>query len=203
MSLEAALQKWAKTAQGQAKLQASAKEALRTGNAYTAGAGGGDGSNQHTPAFYAETLKNMIQTQISMLGYTFGQSLAMVDIGYNDASGAYEVHLNFDRAEIHRESLNPEEYASGIENIVALFNNGMHARDYVYGWWEGHRPTGEAIARSITGDEPYAWVRSERDRYATLFMQEAVDAFNSLYGKNAIATLSQEYWGNWEYNDSW
>lgn len=96
--------------------------------------------------------------------------------------GGYTITIRFDRSALHRDSLENDymDYG-GIDNIVALFNNGYHARDYVYGWWNGHSPTGEALARSNMLTEDYAWVRSVRDRDGLHFMQAAQDEFNAIY----------------------
>jgi hypothetical protein len=84
--------------------------------------------------------------------------------------------------DMHRDSLENDyhEYG-GIENIVALFNNGYHASNYVYGWWNNHTPSGGAIGKSLYNDG-FAWVKSKKDREALHFMQQAVDDFNGNYG---------------------
>lgn len=78
----------------------------------------------------------------------------------------------------HRESLAPESYA-GINNIVALFNNGYSAGARVYGEWHGRR------------------VGSRQSREGLSFMQSAVEAFQSQYGSKYGVTvmLSSEYGG--------
>jgi len=84
----------------------------------------------------------------------------------------------------------------GINNIVALLNNGAHASDYVYGWWNGHKPTGEAVFRSgIHLNEDYAWIRSQKDREGLHFIQQAVEDFNGNYGAdyNVTATAGDDY----------
>lgn len=87
---------------------------------------------------------------------------------------------------LRRESLEDGEgghTGEGINNIIALFNNGAHASKYVYGWWNGHKPHGEALARSGGQlDADYAWVRSRKDRDALHFIQQAVADFNGNYG---------------------
>lgn len=102
------------------------------------------------------------------------------------ADGQYEMAIRFSDP-LHRDSLENDLGYDGIDNIVALFNNGYHAKNYVYGWWNKHKPTGAALARSIPGDD-FAWVRSRREREALHFIQDAVDAFNKLYGQQYSAT---------------
>lgn len=100
---------------------------------------------------------------------------------------------------LHRDSLEDggNGYTGeGINNIIALFNNGAHASDYVYGWWNGHEPQGESVYRS-GGDlhAKYAWVRSKKDREALHFIQQAVGDFNGNYGweYNVTAVVGDDY----------
>lgn len=97
--------------------------------------------------------------------------------------------------DLHRDSLVPESY-DGVRNIVALLNNGYHARDYVYGWWDGHSPTG-ASAGDLrnAGADGSAYIRSRKDREGLGFIQQAVADFNRVYGSyyNVTARPSQEY----------
>lgn len=99
--------------------------------------------------------------------------------------------------DLHRESLEDgtDGYTGeGIDNIIALLNNGAHASNYVYGWWNGHSPSGEALTRSMSTDG-YAWVRSKKDREGLHFIQQAVDDFNGNYGAdyNVTAIAGEDY----------
>lgn len=112
------------------------------------------------------------------------------------SDGHMEIWLYFG-GDMHRESLEDGEgghTGEGINNIVALFNNGAHASDYVYGWWNKHSPKGEALTRSAPGDS-YAWVRSKKDREALRFIQQAVSDFNGNYGSdyNVTAVAGADY----------
>lgn len=69
----------------------------------------------------------------------------------------------------------------GINNIIALFNNGANAKEFVYGWWNDHSPTGSAFAHSLPGDD-FAWVRSKKGREPLRFIQQAINDFNDNYG---------------------
>lgn len=99
------------------------------------------------------------------------------------------------QGDLHRDSLDNDLGYEGIDNIVALFNNGYHARNYVYGWWDGHRPTGESISRSLYNDD-FAWVRSRKEREPLQFIQKAVHVFNNNYGAKygvtAVAGMAYE-----------
>ncbi len=107
--------------------------------------------------------------------------------------GGYEVIVRFSRDALHRDSLYEDRY-EGIDNIVALLNNGYRASNYVYGWWDGHKPTGAATQRSSL-DSDYAWIRSMKEREALHFMQDAMEEFNSLFGEkfNVTALLGSDY----------
>ena len=94
--------------------------------------------------------------------------------------GGYEIHLSFS-GDLHRDSLENDLGYEGIDNIVALFNNGYHARNYVYGWWDNHKATGDGVLRSGY-DSKFAYVRSRKEREALRFIQQAVINFNANYG---------------------
>lgn len=118
-----------------------------------------------------------------------------------DGSMAIDVYFEDD---LHRESLEDgyDHYGGrfggrtgeGVDNIVAVLNNGAHAKNYVYGWWNGHSPTGDAILRSGVGSD-FAWVKSKKDREALHFIQQAVDDFNGNYGAvyNVTAEAGDAY----------
>lgn len=95
--------------------------------------------------------------------------------------------------DLHRDSLYSDGY-DGIRNIVALLNNGYHAKNYVYGYWEGHSPTGESKFDGQSIDSS-AYIRSRKDREGLQFIQQAVQDFNSNYGAdfNVTAIAGDEY----------
>lgn len=98
--------------------------------------------------------------------------------------GNYAITFGFynDTPELHRDSLMPEKY-DGIDNIVALFNNGYNDGTlggrsvYVRGMWHDEMVT----AREVF------------DGYH--FIEEAVSEFDRIYGKRYRATviLGPEY----------
>ncbi len=117
---------------------------------------------------------------------------------YRMPDGSTVMYVYFED-DLRRDSLENGENGytgEGIDNIVALLNNGTHAKDYVYGWWNGHHPTGEALTglRSLHTDD-YAWVRSKKDRDALHFIQQAVNDFNGNYGSeyNVVAEAGEAY----------
>ena len=112
---------------------------------------------------------------------------------YEMPDGSSVIYIYFG-GDLHRDSLYSEGY-DGIDNIVALLNNGYHARNYVYGWWEGHSPTGDNSYRSGGFDSNDAWVRSRKDRNGLGFIQQAVQDFNGNYGAdfNVTAIAGDDY----------
>lgn len=100
----------------------------------------------------------------------------------------FELPIYF-AGDLHRQSLENEwsDY-DGIDNIVALFNNGYEAGNYTYGWWNNHSPSGEAIGRATTGTEDFAWVRSKKYREPLHFIQQTISDFNGNYGSDYDVT---------------
>lgn len=141
----------------------------------------------------ADALIGMIQRRIPEAIAQAGQTLRSTQ-PVKRADGSYRVEVRFDKAALHRDSLENDLGYEGIDNIVALFNNGYHAKNYVYGWWDGHSATGDGVLRSgPSGD--FAWVKSRREREPLLFMQEAVDEFNTVYGDryHVVVDLASDY----------
>ena len=97
---------------------------------------------------------------------------------------------------LHRESLDPDSYG-GVDNIIAVLNNGYSAGDYVYGWWEGHEPTENNAYRSgwTGGRLGRAYIRSRKDREGLRFIQQAISDFNGNYGSdyNVTAVAGDDY----------
>ena len=137
----------------------------------------------------AEMIRKRLPASISDVGETL-----TVGTPVRHPDGSYEVVLSFDASALHRDSLENDLGYNGIDNIVALFNNGYHAQNYVYGWWNGHRPSGESVYRSGTTGE-YAWVRSEKEREALQFMQDAEAEFNTVYASKygVVVQLGSDY----------
>lgn len=110
------------------------------------------------------------------------------------SDGTYMLAIYF-TDDLHRDSLeNDYTDYEGVDNIIALFNNGAHAENYTYGWWDGHSPTGEAVGKAMPFNN-FAWVRSKKDREGLHFIQQAVADFNGNYGSmyNVTASAGDEY----------
>ena len=95
-----------------------------------------------------------------------------------------EVPIYF-AGDMSRESLEDGEYGrtgEGVDNIVAVFNNGAHARATAYGWWTSESVRTPYSLKSAGGDS--VWVPSKKDRAPMQFIQRAVNDFNSGWGKD-------------------
>ena len=91
--------------------------------------------------------------------------------------GLYKVSIVFDKKQLRRESLTGEDFwgseyktGEGIDNILALFNNGMdieYGKPVPYGKWETHG----------------IYVRATTHRDALQFMQKALQEYMNEYRK--------------------
>lgn len=175
MSLSSKLNAWIRSPQGQARLQEKMAEYTRDGVEKTAA---GDSIVPEKRGW--EAAAKFIQVlQMTAKSYDLPESV-MKHIDEMDSGSiirigdGFEVPLYFG-GDLHRDSLeNDATSYGGIDNIVALFNNGYHASNYVYGWWDGHSPSGEAIGRSLH-NEDFAWVRSKKSvRRSSLSSRQSV-----------------------------
>lgn len=111
---------------------------------------------------------------------------------YKMPDGHMEIWIYFG-GDMHRESLVRKDgkQSGGINNIVALLNNGTDDETTVYGSWKGHEPVGTVKA----GPDGYAWVKGENPRTALRFIQQAVGDFNGNYGSdfNVTAVAGDDY----------
>lgn len=99
----------------------------------------------------------------------------------------YYIDINFNGAK-HRESLAPETF-SGIDNIVALLNNGYDAAKQIRGVWQGHTSDGEFYF-SLT------------HREGAHFIQDAIREFKELYGDKYGVIEIEPFIINEEYEDN-
>jgi len=94
--------------------------------------------------------------------------------------GSTTIFVYFDGdGDLHRESLMPEDY-SGIDNVVALLNNGYDEHPNmakVWGEWHGR------------------FIHGLTERAGLQFIQQAVNDFNSNYGTayNVTAVAGDDY----------
>ena len=113
--------------------------------------------------------------------------------------GQYECDIYF-ADDLSRESLETDyNQGEGINNIIALFNNGYVASAPKYGWWNGHSATGESVYRS--GNlKTSAYIKSTQGRPSLHFMQRAIEDFASKYDKKyplSVVLNEAEYDGNY------
>lgn len=96
---------------------------------------------------------------------------------------AVEIGMHF-TGDLYRMSLSKEDgrtTGDGIDNIIALFNNGYTARKSVKGIWHGHEELGT--------------INSVKHRDPTNFLQDAINDFiNDYAGEyNITVSLSPKY----------
>ena len=135
----------------------------------------------------AETMNRLARELIAIVRKHMPDSLADVcDRMSNQqpikrTDGSVEIAVRFSPDAIRRNSLWVSGYPNGVDNIVALLNNGYNARDYVYGVWDRNPSAGV--------------ITSVREREPLYFMQRAVREFNAKYGKkyNVTASLGSVY----------
>lgn len=169
MGINEKLAAWAKSPEGQKKLQQAQKSAVRSGKQFGSGQ-----DQQKLTAFYADRLMNILDRHITDAGYDFADYLGVVDTRVAE-SGQFEVHIDFDPEEIRRPSLYEAGYPEGVHDIVALLNRGYRADDSVYGQWRG------------------AAVKSLPARDGLHFLEAAIEEFNTRYAGTATAILNEKY----------
>lgn len=139
----------------------------------------------------AMNLPRSVMDHFSSLGYTQpyyvkGQGYC-IDIYFGDDLG--------------RRSLYESKYPEGVDNIIALYNNGYDASAHVYGWWDGHdvSPTaGPDVTYRSAGVDGSVWVPSRKSLVGGKFIQDAVMQFMAKYGAQygCILEISPEYTGS-------
>ena len=174
-AIQAKVRAWGKTAEGQAKINRVINNYIQTGTSSVTITGNIITEAQMAEA--AEKMKSILIQCSSGLPSSVQAHVANTSIGAITQTGpsSYSVELSFE-GDMFRESLQPSIYG-GVDNIVALFNNGYFARNEVYGDWHGYR------------------VFSKKERAGTHFVTHAVAVFNSTCGGqyHATASASGEY----------
>ena len=132
-----------------------------------------------------DDLKRIIDTAVYTLSIAFhsaindaefnsGAKAAIGDIKFeepeedDEVEGRYIVYGKIDKN--MRESLIPNDYPDGAEDMAALMNNGYTADKQVYGIWHGKK-TASLTARPVKH-----------------FVQQAISDFNNSYGNDLNAT---------------
>lgn len=162
-----ALKRWASTKKGKAAI----KE--KYGIDY-------DDKRNESLKKYAEKMKEILYNHV----HSVIKSIEMDDIEIGDfkvnKSGQLTVKISFREGSLHRESLRPDLYPDGLDNIVLLFAHGYETKNPIYGVWNNSR------------SYP-AIIEGKRSRAANNYLNEAVAEFNAYGGKIAQAVLESEY----------
>lgn len=171
-AIEAALQKWAKSPEGQKALNGKVIEMYQSGN-FTGMGGSGGG---RPPQFYADEMIRLLQEEIALHGHEFGEYLYFDDVRstWDNQLGKYKIVIDFREEKLSRPSLQPEDF-DGAYNIVALLNKGYWAPGAVYGEWHGEE------------------IWSKKKRVAEKYIQDAVAKFESLYGAETEVFIDPVY----------
>jgi len=118
---------------------------------------------------FIEVVKGEVEKQPNAgrsLGETAVEALTALKYGKPyKSSGQYKIDVNF-TGDLHRESLVPERYPRGVDNIVALLNSGYSADHSIMGVWVGHT------------DKP---ISSLAERDGLHFIESAVEKFMRSY----------------------
>ena len=107
----------------------------------------------------------------------------------NDVDGEFICYIYF-ADDLSRPSLeNDYRQWDGINNIVALFNNGYVASKPKFGWWNDHKPQSGSVYRSGINSSD-AYIRGTQARPSLRFMQATIEDFYSKYAKKYAMTLT-------------
>lgn len=146
MSLNDALNKWAKSPEGKKKIAAAQTkkliDAAKSGQSFTIGCGGKsvDQIVDEVIEHFRDHIFNCTDENDNKIGrFVFADYLEKTDQVIIDGKDGpiLELHINFTGdskgvPNIHRDSWYPEKYDEGAYDIVQLINNGYRAADHVY-----------------------------------------------------------------------
>lgn len=126
---------------------------------------------------YVELLRHNIYVAIRERIESFSPasiSCSEVRVGTN---GRFYADIILNAAALRRESLYPEKYPEGVDNIVLHFVHGWHAKNYAYGVWRDRS----------------SFTVSRKDKEPDSFLEDVVNEFNSAMGEIAIAYIDPKY----------
>lgn len=194
-AISAKCKAWSETPEGKARMNAVVKEYAANGVSKT-GCGGKVLTESDMWGAAARLIRVLQSTAQSYdLPDSIQKHFDSLECSkpYALPDGTVEMYIYFED-DLHRDSLYSEGY-DGVDNIVAVLNNGYNARNYVYGWWDNHSPTGDNSYRSGGFNSKDAWVRSKKERTGLHFIQQAVQDFNGNYGYdyNVTAIVGDDY----------
>lgn len=112
---------------------------------------------------YGEKMKNILYKYVNPLIKSISLNDIVVGTPYKDSSGRWRLEISFREGSLHRESLYPDGYPDGLDNIILLFEGGYSVDNYVYGVW------------NVVGER----VRSRKERDGNDFLVQAINEFNN------------------------
>jgi len=173
MSIESELKKWANSPAGKKRIAEERAKKLKAGQKF--GQGSGVVSIEQAKKM-GDEMRDILYAHLPVgLKASISTGDIIVSAPKVQADGSMLVELHFRPEDLERESLDPEKYPNGADNIVRLFSRGYTAHGDVVGMWHGHEQ----------------W--NLRHRAADPFMQDAVDKFNALHGGVKIADVRPDY----------
>lgn len=128
---------------------------------------------------YGNKLKDILYKHIVALIKSFSINDIIVGDVMIGKDGRYSMKISFDDEALKRQSLRPDLYPEGLQNIILLFAHGYHTNKPIYGVW--HKETGDVR------------VRGRRDREPNNYLHEAINEFNILAKGIAFAQLEEKY----------
>ena len=161
------LRAWASTKQGKAAIKA------KYGIEY-------DEKGNKALEKYAQLMKEILYKHTHEVIKSITMDDIEVGVLTKSRDGSLSIKISFKEGSLHRESLRPDLYPNGLDNIVLLFAHGYNARNPVMGQWKNSR------------SYPHT-VRSVQKREPNNFLQEAVEEFNIKGGGIAKAVLEDIY----------
>lgn len=138
----------------------------------------------YDPRFTANTARRYIEILRQNLYFGIRERITSFkpsDIICSDITageaGLFHGEIRLNREALRRESLYPEEYPEGVNDIVLHFVHGWHAKDYAYGVWSDRGSS----------------VRSRKDKDPDPFLETIVNDFNSTMGDIVVAHIDDKY----------
>ncbi len=182
-SIEAKVKAFSETSDGKERMQQAVRTMKKSGKSHTSS--GYELLSEERMRILANELLDMIRMEAASSGLPGSVMFHFDSLTYAVAGsldGDVEFHVYFED-DMSRPSLVPDLY-DGIDNIVALFNNGYVASDRVYGYWSSYTYGTRKVA-------------SRQYRQGAAFIQSAVESFLNKYAGryNVTIEIGDEYSG--------
>lgn len=131
--------------------------------------------NKQKARAYVKQMRDILYSHVSTLIKSLAKEDILVGKVECDEKGRWTAKISFAEGALRRESLAPNLYPDGLQDIVLLFERGYHASHSLHGEWHGD------IVASRVSREPNG------------FLQDAVDEFNRKNSAVATASLAGVY----------